>query len=192
MKKMIAIGGLPATGKTSIMKRFLADRELEVKEPRKLVKTMYDPKYQLYILGDYSDLNEQFAGTDKLSMAVQPEAIMFLKECPGNILFEGDRLFTASFLEKAAELVDEGKLDLKILLIHTDPMILERRHIDRKDTQSEKFIKGRDTKYSNISSSFVLMDYITEMTNNNEADLVDIVNWLRLELHDTDEVVELI
>ena len=192
MRKLVCIGGLPATGKTTVMKKFMEGKQLQRVEPRKLVVAMYDPEYDLYILGDYSDPNEKFPGLDRLSMAVQPEAIKFLKETNSNILFEGDRLFTASFLEAAAELVDENILEMKILMINADKLLIEQRHIDRKDTQTEKFLKGRQTKYDNIRTSFLLMDYITEMSNNNSNDIEQIVNWLRLELHDKDDVVELL
>lgn len=192
MRKLIAIGGLPASGKTTIMKEFMKGKELEKKTPKDLVVTMYDKKYNLHIVGDYSDPNEPFPGLDRLSMAVQPKAIEFLHETSSNVLFEGDRLFTASFLEAASELVDKGELDLKILMVNADPEIVEQRHKDRNDSQTEKFLKGRATKYDNIRSSLVLMGYIQEVSNNNEADLKAIVNWLRLELHESDEVVELI
>jgi dephospho-CoA kinase len=192
MKKLIAIGGLPASGKTTIMKEFMKGKELEKQTPKELVITMYDKHYKLHIVGDYSDPNEQFPGLDRLSMAVQPKAIEFLNETTANVLFEGDRLFTASFLEVASELVDKGLLDLKILMVNADPAIVEQRHKDRNDSQTEKFLKGRATKYDNIRSSLVLMPYIQEVSNNNESDLKAIVNWLRLELHDSDEVVELI
>ena len=191
MRKLIAIGGLPASGKTTIMKEFMKGKELERKTPKDLVVTMYDKKYDLHIVGDYSDPDEPFPGLDRLSMAVQPKAIEFLNETNSNILFEGDRLFTASFLEAASELVDKNMLDLRIVMINADPLIVEQRHKDRKDSQSEQFIKGRATKYENIRSSLVLMPYIQEVSNNNENDLKAIVNWLRLELHDKDDVIEL-
>jgi GTPase SAR1 family protein len=192
MRKLIAIGGLPAAGKTTIMKKFLEGKYLEKKEPEKLVTAMYDGQYDLYIVGDYSDPEEKFPGLDRLSMAVQPEAIKFLKKTKSNILFEGDRLFTASFLEEAANLVDAGELELKIVIINADPLLVEQRHKDRADTQTEKFLKGRATKYENIQSSFLLMSYIEVMNNNTEEDLRAIVNWLRLELHESDEIVEIL
>jgi dephospho-CoA kinase len=182
MRKLICIGGEPACGKTTIMKRFLENKQLQEKQPKKLVSSMYDDEHKLYILGKYGN-DELFQGTDKLSMAVQPNAVEFLKECKENILFEGDRLFTQSFLEVAVELVDQSELDLKIILINTDPKIIEKRHIDRGDTQTEKFLKSRVTKYENIRASFILMPYILEMKNNNETDLNIIVDFLRLELH---------
>jgi len=190
MRKLIAIGGEPACGKTTIMKRFLEEKNLQSVEPKKLVSSMYDVNNKLYILGKYGS-DELFPGTDKLSMAVQPNAIEFLKECKDNILFEGDRLFTQSFLEEAVNLVDRGELELRIIIITADPSIVSKRHHDRGDTQSEKFLKGRVTKYENIMSSFILMPYIEVMTNNDEKDLTSIVNFLRFELHN-DEVVTLL
>jgi hypothetical protein len=191
MKKLIAIGGLPATGKSTIMKKFMEGLEWTREEPRKLVVTMYNKKHDLHIVGDYSDPEEKFPGLDRLSMAVQPEAIKWIQETKSNILFEGDRLFTGSFLEAAAQLVDLSYLELKILFITADPLIVESRHKDRGDSQSEKFIKSRDTKLDNIRSSFYLLDYIQEFSHNNPSQTVEIVNWLRLELL-VDDVIDLI
>lgn len=181
-RKLIAIGGLPAAGKTSIMKRFLAEVNTVRVEPKKLVVAMHSEAKNLYVLGDFSDPNEKFPGTDRLSMAVQPPAIEFLKETSANILFEGDRLFTASYLEQAAELADSGQLDLKVVIITADPEIVAQRHVERQDTQSEQFLKGRATKYDNIQSSLVLFPFIEVRKNNTLVDRERIVKWLMSEL----------
>jgi pantothenate kinase len=191
MKTLIAIGGLPATGKSTIMKKFMEGLTWVRQEPRKLVVTMYNKEHDLHIVGDYSDPNEKFPGLDRLSMAVQPEAIKWLQETESNVLFEGDRLFTGSFLEEALKLTDAGQLDLKIIFITADPKLVEARHVDRADTQSEKFIQGRETKLDNIRASILFMEYISEFKNNTPADTVEIVNWLRLNLL-SDDVIELI
>ncbi|MGH7744799.1 MAG: P-loop-containing protein [Candidatus Dormibacteria bacterium] len=183
MRKLIAIGGQPATGKTSMMKRFMAETaDWQKQEPEKLVVAMYSANQNLYVLGDFSDPDEKFPGTDRLSMAVQPNAIKFLQSTTSNILFEGDRLFTASYLEAAADLADAGQLDLKIWVIVADPQIVAQRHIDRADTQGEQFLKGRITKYSNIQSSLVLMPFIEAFKNNNLGDRERIVKRLNYEL----------
>lgn len=196
MKKLIAIGGLPATGKSTIMGALIngwpggnalneehgaPKKVYESVEPRKLVSAMYCKEYDYYILGKYEH-GEKFPGTDRLSMAVQPEAEKFLQETTSNVVFEGDRIFTSSFLEKAVELADAGELDLKIMLITANHDIVSKRHVDRQDTQSEKFLKGRDTKYDNIRSSFILMPYITVFENNNTPDFAKIVGFLQSEL----------
>lgn len=188
MRKLIAVGGVPASGKSTIMKKFLEGCTTTYVTPRKLVSAMHDAQKNLYILGQYgwkdgsgrSTENHGFEGTDKLSMAVQPEAIEFVKTCKENILFEGDRLFNQSFLDFAVEMVDRNELDLHIIIIQADPKIVDQRHVDRKDTQTDTFKKGRETKIDNISSSFILMPYTTYFNNNTEEDLNKIVEHLRL------------
>ena len=60
MRKLIAIGGLPASGKTTLMKNFMKGLNLTRVEPVKLVVSMYDAKNKLFIHGDYSDAEEKF------------------------------------------------------------------------------------------------------------------------------------
>ena len=75
MNKVIAIGGEPATGKTTLMFELikLAD-DWEIVKPKKLLDAMYSKKQNLYILGKYANDGNVFQGTDRLSMAVQPDA----------------------------------------------------------------------------------------------------------------------
>ena len=85
---------------------------------------------------------------------------------------EGDRLFTASFL---SEIVAMGH-EIECIYIKADQSILDERHVSRKDNQDDKFLNSRKTKLSNILSNFELMPYITEFSNNNEADQLELVN----------------
>lgn len=102
------------------------------------------------VFGLYDGSEETFQGTDKLSMAVQPDAINFLKDraklFPGsNVFFEGDRLFTLSFLE-ACRKTD----DLKVFVLQADSAMLNRRYELRGGSQAESFLAGRRTKIMNI------------------------------------------
>jgi hypothetical protein len=166
-RKIIAMIGEPATGKSSIVGSFMiaADgRALDTWQPFNdgLVTGHYKPEWNLYVLGRYGEGNP-FPGTDRFSMAVQPQAIEFVKKHPNdNILFEGDRLTTQSFLEFLADLPDT---DFKILVVTVSEATLEHRHIDRKDSQSDTFKKGRKTKIENLRSNMTLMGYMTEMPN---------------------------
>jgi len=78
MVRVIAMGGEPATGKTTLMFRLIsmADDWQTVK-PEKLLDAVYSKKLNLYILGKYVDDGNVFQGTDRLSMAVQPDATAF-------------------------------------------------------------------------------------------------------------------
>ena len=71
VRKLIAVGGSPGTGKTTLFRKFMEDKNFQPLEPAKLVSAMYNPDLDLYVLGKYED-GEVFAGTDRLSMAVQP------------------------------------------------------------------------------------------------------------------------
>jgi len=167
--KVIAIGGEPGCGKTTLMKRIIEDIKPEPKYNEfKLVP--YLQKDNIYILGKYED-GEVFSGTDRMSMAVQPEAIKFLDSLPNNsiLLFEGDRLFTASFLEYCVE-----KFDTKMIYLQTERSIRQERYKERGSNQNETWLAGRETKVSNILTNFSLM-FNTETFKNNTNEEQDIV-----------------
>lgn len=179
MRKIIAMIGVPAVGKSTIMRRFLeASPDWKKQELVKLVPTLYNATRDLHVFGSY-DPAEPFPGTDRYSMAVQPQAIKFVKETTGDILFEGDRLNTGTFLEFLAEQPDT---DFQILVITANSSIIEERHSARADTQSETFLKGRETKIDNVRSSFLLMDYIKTFEHNNSNDTNTIVEYLHQQL----------
>lgn len=177
--KVIAIGGEPATGKTTLMFKIIdkADDWVTCK-PEKLLDAIYSKKLNTYILGKYEQ-GGAFQGTDRLSMAVQPDAERFIanlnyENSDVNVLFEGDRLFNAKFLELLSK--NTSRFDILILEANTD--IVKQRHVDRNDTQTDKFINGRKTKLENICSSLVLMDYINVMANNTLVDQQNIIGYI--------------
>lgn len=107
MVKVIAMGGEPATGKTTLMFRLISMADdWQVVKPQKLLDAMYSKKLNLYILGKYANDGNVFQGTDRLSMAVQPDAEKFFSElwyeegAKTNVIFEGDRLFNGKLLDK--------------------------------------------------------------------------------------------
>jgi hypothetical protein len=167
MTNLIAIGGVPATGKTTLMFEVidLAD-DWEIVKPQKLLDAMYSKKLNLYVLGKYENDGNIFQGTDRLSMAVQPDAEKFINELTdSNVIFEGDRLFNQKFLEHCVD-----KTNTKIIVLVADKKIVDQRHVDRNDNQNDKFKNGRETKVSNISGSLMLFDYIHMMKNQNYDD----------------------
>ena len=183
MRKIIAMIGEPATGKSTLMKRFIADTThqqhvWEEQELTKLVPTLYSPDMNLHILGRYP-ADEPFGGTDRFSMAVQPQAIKFVQDTNANILFEGDRLGNQSFLEFLA---DQPMTDFKLLVITADDAIVDARHIDRKDSQTDVFKKGRKTKIENLRSNMVLMGYVETFKNENLHDQTLILQYLKSQL----------
>ena len=162
--KVIGLGGLPAVGKSTIFKgirKTLGNRKIF--KYGILKGEYYDPN--IYILGTY---DRKFGGTDTLSMAVQPNTELFLKSMKNKdivIMFEGDRLFNGKFIK----FIKAMKINYSLYMIIANPDIIEKRHIQRNDTQSEQWKKSRDTKYSTIYRNYV--KDITLLTNDNNKQL---------------------
>ena len=186
MVRVIAMGGEPATGKTTLMFRLISMADDWVtSKPEKLLDAMYSKKLNLYILGKYVNDGNVFQGTDRLSMAVQPDATAFFSNLAYesnaddhsvNVIFEGDRLFNGKMLDRLSELFPN---DFKILILTVKDSTLDQRHIDRKDDQDDKFKNSRKTKISNIMGSLTLMDYIETMVNENLDDQAKIIDNIR-------------
>ena len=174
VRKLIAVGGSPGTGKTTLFRKFMEGKNFQPVEPAKLVSAMYCAELDLYVLGKYEE-GEVFAGTDRLSMAVQPAVSEWIASHNCNILFEGDRIFNQSFLEFAMGLPDT---DLQVVFLNAPKNILEQRYADRGSDQSEQFLRGRETKYNNLLSNFDLMPYITEFANTNLEEQAKVLTFL--------------
>ncbi len=148
--KVIAIGGLPATGKTMLVRQLLADYGKPIPQLKiGLTAGYYDKEADFFILGIYND--DIYSGTDKLSMAAQKEVQKFLAYLSQNrpnttVLFEGDRLFNVKFFD----FIKSQGAELHIFVLDARKQEIDFRHENRKDNQNEKFIKGRATKLDNI------------------------------------------
>ena len=155
--RIIAIGGEPASGKTTIMRK-LIKKLLPFKTIRYgLVRALYNAERNLYIIGIYD--NSTFSGTDKLSMSVQPYFISFANKVYATILFEGYRRFNQSLFDK---------LECNKIVIQTTEQTKEERHKKRNDNQSEQFKKSKKTKIQNIlqNNSVTILNNDTEEEHN--------------------------
>lgn len=180
---VVGIGGEPATGKTTLMRRVIerlgSTSPMTFKGGHRKGKRVVQLSMRVeviedaaaFVLGSYQ--GDGFDGTDRLSMAVQPLAVQFLrwvaKERPGwAVLFEGDRLYNAGFLERAREAADET-LFIVVTAEQDEQM---RRHLVRGDEQPERFLKSRRTKVANL----LLKEPDLEVeTNDDDADTLRIV-----------------
>jgi hypothetical protein len=181
MTSIIGISGLPACGKSTIVRAFMGvTDDWEIRKPIKLVDSLYSPKLDLYVLGKY-EVGDKFPGTDRASMAVQPMAEQLVNDTTSSILFEGDRLCTASFLEHCANWADQDDANrtFNLLIVEADKETIKQRHKDREDTQNETWLRGRETKIDNLRSSLVLSYFVTVMKNNNADDMMKIVSVLK-------------
>ena len=164
-KRVIAIGGVPATGKTTLMRKLIKDLMPLSTFKYKLVNGLYNRKKNIYIIGIYNE--ELFSGTDKLSMAVQPNFVELTKKVRGGtFLFEGDRLFNQSLFEQ---------VNCEKIILEVEEEIIEQRHISRNDTQSDQFKKSKRTKIQNIADKF----NVTILKNNTKEESEHAFNYIK-------------
>lgn len=167
VKRIIAIGGEPASGKTTLVRKLMDGYNLT---PFKygLVRGVYDKTEDVYFIGVFD--GSTFEGTDRLSMAVQPHFVKFLNQINGGVvIFEGDRLFNNKLFSNDLPFI---KVILKV-----SKDTLEQRHKERGDNQTQRFITSRNTKISNIMKEHD--DYITIVNNDNSNAIEIIKNYIR-------------
>lgn len=171
--KIVYVIGEPGSGKTTLMKRVMEEskvtKDIHSNENFPLVPFHTNNK-NLIVLGKYAE-GDVFGGTDKTSMAVQPQAIEFLKAIQKssdnniNITAEGDRLTTASFIEHIVE-----EYDATIYYLRTTPDVRQVRYKERGSNQNETWLNGRITKIQNILTNFVVMNNVRRFDNNTLED----------------------
>lgn len=147
--KTVAVFGYPAAGKTSIFKEIL---KVGTTFKYKLLRGRYDKERSIYWLGVFD--GNTFEGTDRLSMAVQPDAVDFLKhlkeERPeSTVVFEGDRLCTETFLTTC-----KGLGELVTFCVTATQDVLDARHVKRRDKQQPEWLAGRKTKVDSLIAEF--------------------------------------
>lgn len=166
MINVIGIGGLPGTGKTTAVWHLINSLGYERRFRFGLLEIHIDDPTHSVILGRYIAHEGTFAGTDRLSMAVMPDAIAFLdwlKRSPFlTVIFEGDRLFSRKFMSEIVAR-SEYLAPLFLILKASEDRLLER-YSKRGSNQSETWRKGRATKIGRIESEY---DAVRTFNNNN-------------------------
>jgi hypothetical protein len=85
-------------------------------------------------------------------------------------------LFNRKFLEKAVAL----DTNLAILRFQVAQAIKAERHLARRDSQTAKYQRSRETKVDNICQSPILWDCVEEVRNENAADnkrILRMIDW---------------
>lgn len=173
-RKLIVIAGMPGCGKSTLMVKSLEAGNFEACKPYELISAEFSEEENLFVLGVY-ETGIAFPGSDKLSMAVQPKAIEFANSTKSNILVEGDRLSTVSFFEA---ILENDDIEFEVIYLYTDKKTLESRYKERGSDQSQQFLNGRATKYSNILSNDKILPHIVKFENNDLDDQKVILDYL--------------
>lgn len=162
MAEIIAIGGVPASGKSTLMKKVIKEYKPLKTFKYGLIRGLYDKEQNLYFIGIYDD--SVFCGTDKLSMAVQPHFFKLIDKLPqARFVFEGDRLFNQSLFDK---------YDCEIVVLNANEETIDQRHKQRSDNQTDRFKKAKQTKINNILNK----NEVTVLDNNTEQDAENLFN----------------
>ena len=169
------IGGVPCSGKSSLTRNILSDlSELgsgEMLEPMKLFPC--EKRGDVLVIGRYPD-GETFGGTDRISYGAISKFRDFIdQEAPKHkhIFLEGDRFFRAKDIEW---LLDNHQAKVYILTVSAEEE--KRRHLERQDTQTEKWLQGRRSQISNILTNFMLMERLVIRPNETKSDSDNIKN----------------
>jgi hypothetical protein len=174
MRTITAIGGVPSSGKTSLVRQYLAMTDGWKPYTHHSIPHLYNSFLGSYVLGIY-DKKELFSGTDKLSFCIAPYALEFIKRTKGNLIFEGDRLFNSSFLEALQSLPNTN---LRILILSAEEETLRHRAMTRGSDQSPTFLLGRKTKIENIKSNQTLSDCVRLAKNESRSDADKNLRWI--------------
>lgn len=150
--RIVAIGGQPGVGKSTFVQRLTAQWSALARKRYGLLDFVeYDPPVS--VLGVYPP-GQVFGGTDRLSMAVQPDAQRYVTASADaldevRVLFEGDRLFNTSFLDHC-----RAVSDLTVVELFASMEVLAFRRVSRSTavgaTQDAQWLAGRATKVTNV------------------------------------------
>lgn len=171
--KVVVVMGEPGTGKSTFMRHYMSRKEWRAEFTAVKMVPYHTDGAGLYILGKYED-GEVFAGTDRMSMAVQPEAVAFLKKVASEgakaVLFEGDRLSNQSFIEHCID-----NYDTTVIYFDVNVAERQRRYAERGSDQSEQFLRGRETKYGNLRTNLFIMMNLVEFKHETPEDTLRII-----------------
>lgn len=171
--KVININGEPATGKSTLVKRWMERRmwtqAVEVRAGVPRLEYAYNSKENIVVLGSYKP-GETFGGTDRLGMSVQPVVQEWLDKNRHSydvVVWEGDRLSNAKMFNW---LLVQG-FDVKFLFLRANSATLKARHKERGDAQTEPFLRSRKTKSNRLYETF--SEHSIALYNETEAALLE-------------------
>ena len=177
---VIAVGGPPASGKTTLMKRILDSADDWVRAtPHKLIEGHFSKTRNTWIIGVYDQDGGIFQGTDKLSKAVGPALVSFVRKnanSPINILFEGNNVVVSKTLRE----IVECDVNFVLLRLMVAKSLKKARHSLRGDSQSQTFLKAKETAIANVSRDPLLFDHIVEVRNETPQEqqkLIEMIDW---------------
>lgn len=180
--RTIAIGGRPATGKSTLMREFMrqyanecgtAEHRRGLSWQRFTYGTIKGHRLgRVWILGVYED--GLFDGTDRLSMSCQHHfryMITSLKSEDAVVIWEGNRLFKTKLLAFARE----RSVRSTIIVLTAGETTLDVRHHERRDNQTIRTRRARATELTNTTEK--ITTGTVQTTNRELSTNADITIW---------------
>lgn len=158
--KILSIIGVPGVGKTFLVGKLMSELGGIISRGR-LGLCDYTGVLEgrhIRILGKYED-GEIFAGTDRLSHSVLPDAKSLVEDSADSdvIIFEGDRLANAAFFNVCKQRCT-GLGDFRLVILTLNATLLKERRDARAfeygKTQNPTWLAGRESKVRNLRDQF--------------------------------------
>jgi hypothetical protein len=146
-KQLLYVIGIPGSGKSALLAEFVkGHRCFTADEP--FAHTVYEMGGMPVVMLGRNRKGR--AGTDALSMSVQPKVVAALEAGAWPyVIGEGDRLANVGFFDAAAG----AGYHVDVCLLDTAPGLAELRREQRGDAQAqnESWVKGRITKVAALA-----------------------------------------
>ena len=163
---IIMVGGIPTSGKSKLIRGLIGDiGSFDICNPYPLFPCQFHK--DILVVGRYPE-GETFGGTDKLSYGTIPKFRDFIKQEESkwkHIIIEGDRFFRSQDITWICD-----NYDSKVFVLTVSDTEEKRRHLERQDTQTDRWLKGRRTQIQNILTDIVLMGSIEVRSNETMED----------------------
>lgn len=156
MKTLAYLIGPPGAGKTTALRLALGDY---TRTPASIAGcptvTLESPTGPVDGLpGTITELGRDregdFAGTDALSMSIQPKATAAMATLDGLVVAEGDRLANARFWQTCEDL----GWTIRVLYLNTPLAECARRRAGRGGAQNPTWVQGRITKTRHLAEAW--------------------------------------
>ena len=163
---VIMVGGIPTSGKSKLLRNIIEDMSCsKTCDPYPLFPCQSHK--DILVVGRYPE-GQPFGGSDRISYGAIPHFRDFIRQEQPNwkhIIIEGDRFFRSQDITWVCD-----NYDSKVFVLTVSDIEEHRRHIQRQDTQTDRWLKGRRTQIRNILTDIVLMGSIEVRSNETMED----------------------